>query len=95
MQKFLIRFLFFFLTIFLTGFISYSQNWANNLSSQQLSKGDLDFYDYQNAFYQDYPKDVVKDGYKLFNNQNEKILLHSSVTTFKFFCFGPMFRHIL
>ena len=41
MQKNLIRFLFFFLTIFLTGFISYSQNWANNLRSQQLSKGDL------------------------------------------------------
>ena len=73
MQKILIRFLFFFLTIFLTGFNSYSQNWANNLRSQQLSKGDLDFYDYQNAFYQDYPKDIVKDGYKLVNNQNEKI----------------------
>ena len=68
-----IRFLFFFLTIFLTGFNSYSQNWANNLRLQQLSKGDLDFYDYQNAFYQDYPKDIVKDGYKLVNNQNEKI----------------------
>ena len=73
MQKILIRFLFFFLTIFLTGFNSYSQNWVNNLRSQQLSKGDLNFYDFQNAFYQDNPKDIVKDGYKLVNNQNEKI----------------------
>ena len=73
MKKFLVRFLFSLSTIFLTGFISYSQNWANNLRSQQLSKGDLDFYDFQNAFYQEYPKDIVKDGYKLVNNKNEKI----------------------
>jgi len=63
-----------FLILSLCTFLSnYSQTWQNNLPAQKVANGTVDFYDYQNAFYQEYPSDVVADGYKTINNQRVKI----------------------
>jgi len=63
-----------FLILSLCTFLSnYSQAWQNNLPAQKVANGTVDFYDYQNAFYQEYPSDVVDDGYKTINNQRVKI----------------------
>ena len=48
----------FIILISLSSFFSYNaQNWTQNLPQRKLNSGTLNFYDIQNAFYTEFPKD--------------------------------------
>ena len=41
---------------------TYGQNWTDNLPEKKIKKNNLNFNDFQKAFYETYPKDVITNG---------------------------------
>lgn len=50
-----------------------AQDWKQNLPQNKVQNGTVTFQEIQQAFYQEYPADVVKDGKKLVDSKLEKI----------------------
>mgnify|MGYP001192478927 FL=1 len=64
----------FIILISLSSFSSYNaQNWTQNLPLRKLNSGTLNFYDIQNAFYSEFPKDSFPSGTKVVGNNIQKI----------------------
>ena len=64
----------FIILISLSSFFSYNaQNWTQNLPQRKLNSGTLNFYDIQNAFYSEFPKDSFPNGTKVVRNNIQKI----------------------
>ena len=62
-MKNLIKYLFF----ILSSIQIHGQNWLNNIPQQKQQSGNVTFYDYQNAFYQEFPTDSFPNGTRIVN----------------------------
>jgi hypothetical protein len=50
-----------------------AQDWMNNLPDDKIDNKNLNFKDFQQAFYQTYPKGIVKGGVVDYGSGNQKL----------------------